>query len=79
MRSASPLRDALRLGRLGRAVEVAFLPRHGRGHRLAPSGINYRANIEALKRVGVTDLISISACGSYREDLLPGTFVLPDP
>jgi len=55
-----------------------FLPRHGRGHRLAPSGINYRANIDALKRAGVTDLVSFSACGSYKEELSPGTFVLVD-
>jgi 5'-methylthioadenosine phosphorylase len=69
--------DALRLGRIG-ATRVVFLPRHGRGHRLSPSEINYRANIDALKRVGVTDLVSFSACGSYREDLPPGTFVLVD-
>ena len=53
-------------------------PRHGRGHRLSPSDINYRANIDALKRAGVTDIISVSACGSLREDLPPGTFVLVD-
>jgi len=57
---------------------MAFLPRHGRGHRLSPSQIDYRANIDALKRVGVTDLISISACGSLEESLSPGTFVLVD-
>ncbi len=56
----------------------AFLPRHGRGHRIPPSEINYLANIDALKRLGVTDLISISACGSLREHLDPGTFVLVD-
>jgi len=56
----------------------AFLPRHGRGHRIPPSEINYRANIDALKRLGVTDLISISACGSLREHLEPGTFVVVD-
>jgi 5'-methylthioadenosine phosphorylase len=50
----------------------------GRGHRLSPSGINYRANIDALKRVGVTDIVSVSACGSFREELAPGTFVLVD-
>ena len=55
-----------------------FLPRHGRGHRLPPSEINYRANIDALKQLGVTDLVSFSACGSYREELSPGTFVLVD-
>ena len=69
--------DALRIGRIG-GTQVVFLPRHGRGHRLAPSGINYRANIDALKRAGVTDLVSFSACGSYQEALSPGTFVLVD-
>jgi 5'-methylthioadenosine phosphorylase len=69
--------DALLFGRVGR-TEVVFLPRHGRGHRLSPSDINYRANIDALKRSGVTDLVSFSACGSYREELSPGTFVLVD-
>ena len=59
-------------------VPIAFLPRHGAGHKHSPSSINYRANIDALKRVGVTDLISVSACGSFREDLPPGTFVLVD-
>lgn len=69
--------DALRRGRIGQ-TEVVFLPRHGRGHRLSPSGINYRANIDAMKRAGVTDLVSVSACGSFREALAPGTFVLVD-
>ena len=69
--------DLLRFGRIG-ATRVVFLPRHGRGHRIAPSAINYRANIDALKRSGVTDLVSFSACGSFREDLPPGTFVLVD-
>jgi 5'-methylthioadenosine phosphorylase len=69
--------DLLRFGRIG-ATEAVFLPRHGRGHVLSPSGINYRANIDALKRAGVTDLVSISACGSFRADLPPGTFVLVD-
>ena len=55
-----------------------FLPRHGKGHVLSPSDINYRANIDVLKRAGVTDLVSLSACGSFREDLPPGTFVLVD-
>jgi 5'-methylthioadenosine phosphorylase len=59
-------------------LPVRFLPRHGRGHRLPPSEINYRANIDALKRAGVTDLVSVSACGSLREDLPPGDFVLVD-
>jgi 5'-methylthioadenosine phosphorylase len=57
---------------------VVFLPRHGRGHHLSPSEVNYRANIDALKRAGVTDLISLSACGSLREELAPGTFVFVD-
>jgi 5'-methylthioadenosine phosphorylase len=69
--------DALRFGRLGK-TQVVFLPRHGRGHQYSPSEINYRANIDVLKRAGVTDLVSICACGSYREDLPPGTFVLID-
>ncbi len=59
-------------------LKLVFLPRHGRGHRLSPGGINYRANIDAMKRAGVTDLISISACGSFKEDLPPGTFVFVD-
>ena len=59
-------------------VPHVFLPRHGRGHRIPPSEIDYRANIDALKRAGVTDLVSVSACGSLREDLPPGTFVLVD-
>jgi 5'-methylthioadenosine phosphorylase len=57
---------------------MVFLPRHGRGHRIAPSEINFRANIDALKRSGVTDLISVSAVGSLREELPPGTFVIVD-
>lgn len=57
-------------------VEIAFLPRHGRGHTLSPSDIPYRANIDALKRLGVTDLISISACGSFRDNMKPGHFVV---
>jgi len=69
--------DALRVGRVG-DTKVVFLPRHGRGHRVPPSEINYRANIDALKQFGVTDLVSFSACGSYREELSPGTFVLVD-
>lgn len=59
-------------------TRVVFLPRHGAGHRLSPSDINYRANIDVMKRAGVTDLISLSACGSYREELPPGMFVLVD-
>ncbi|MBL8989266.1 MAG: S-methyl-5'-thioadenosine phosphorylase, partial [Gemmatimonadetes bacterium] len=57
---------------------VAFLPRHGVGHRIPPTEINYRANIAALKSIGVTDVISLSAVGSLREDLAPGTFVVVD-
>jgi 5'-methylthioadenosine phosphorylase len=59
-------------------LPVRFLPRHGRGHPVPPTAINFRANIDALKRAGVTDLVSISACGSLREDLAPGHFVLVD-
>jgi 5'-methylthioadenosine phosphorylase len=59
-------------------TRVAFLPRHGRGHRIPPSAINYRANIEALKRLGITDIISVSAVGSLREHLAPGMFVIVD-
>ncbi len=69
--------DALRFGMLN-DTDIVFLPRHGRGHRLTPSSINYRANIDALKRVGVTDLVCFSAVGSYREDLPPGHVVLAD-
>ncbi len=58
--------------------EVVFLPRHGRGHRYSPSTINYRANIDALKRAGCTDIISVSAVGSLKEELPPGTFVIVD-
>jgi 5'-methylthioadenosine phosphorylase len=57
---------------------LVFLPRHGRGHAFSPSDINYRANIDALKRVGVTDLVSLSACGSFKEELPPGHFLLAD-
>ena len=59
-------------------LPIRFLPRHGRGHKIPPSAINYRANVDAMKRAGVTDLVSISACGSLREDYAPGHFVLPD-
>ena len=57
---------------------LVFLPRHGRGHKLPPNGVNYRANVDALKRSGVTDILSLSAVGSFREELPPGTFVLVD-
>ena len=69
--------DALRFGRIG-GTRAVFLPRHGRGHVLSPSGINYRANIDALKRVGVTDIVSVSACGSFKPDLPPGIFLMVD-
>lgn len=59
-------------------VAVAFLPRHGPGHRIPPSGINYRANVHAMKRVGVTHLLSVNAVGSLREEMPPGTLVLVD-
>ena len=67
----------LRIGEIA-GLPVAFLPRHDKGHRLSPSDINYRANIDVLKRAGVTDLVSLSACGSFKEELPPGTFVLVD-
>ena len=69
--------DELLFGELN-GLQLVFLPRHGRGHVLSPSDINYRANIDALKRSGVTDLLSISAVGSLKEDLAPGTFVIVD-
>jgi 5'-methylthioadenosine phosphorylase len=69
--------DAILTGRL-KGVDMAFLPRHGRGHIQTPSSINYRANVDAMKRIGVTDIVSISACGSFREHLPPGHFVLVD-
>jgi 5'-methylthioadenosine phosphorylase len=68
---------ALRIGEIA-GLPVVFLSRHDKGHRLSPSDINYRANIDALKRAGVTDLVSLSACGSFKEELPPGTFVLVD-
>jgi 5'-methylthioadenosine phosphorylase len=58
--------------------EVFFLPRHGRGHFISPSNINFRANIDALKQLGITDIISVSAVGSLKEDLPPGKFVIVD-
>lgn len=79
-RVASPFgetSDEFLFGKLD-GLDVVFVPRHGRGHRHTPSSINYRANIDALKRVGVTDLLSVSACGSLREDLPPGRFVIVD-
>lgn len=68
---------ALRTGEIA-GLPVVFLPRHDKGHRLSPSDINYRANVDVLKRAGVTDLVSLSACGSFKEELPPGTFVLVD-
>jgi 5'-methylthioadenosine phosphorylase len=68
---------ALRVGEIA-GLPVVFLPRHDKGHRLSPSDINYRANIDVLKRAGVTDLVSLSACGSFKEELPPGSFVLID-
>ncbi len=69
--------DLLRFGRVGE-TQAVFLARHGRGHRFSPSTINYRANIDALKRVGVTDIIALSACGSFHRELYPGMFVMID-
>lgn len=69
--------DDVLLGELG-GIPLAFLPRHGRGHRIPPSAINFRANIDVLKRLGVTEIISVSAVGSLREHLAPGTFVVVD-
>ncbi|MEM6273991.1 MAG: S-methyl-5'-thioadenosine phosphorylase [Myxococcota bacterium] len=69
--------DALLFGRLD-DQQLVFLPRHGRGHRLPPSAINYRANIDAMKRAGVTDIISVSAAGSLKEEYAPGHFVIVD-
>ena len=73
--------DAIFRGRLDTSAgsaELAFLPRHGRGHRIPPSEVNYRANIAALKSLGVTDILSLSAVGGLRADLPPGTFVIVD-
>nr|WP_189640565.1 S-methyl-5'-thioadenosine phosphorylase [Amylibacter ulvae] len=69
--------DDILFGQLN-GVKMAFLPRHGRGHLQTPSTVNYRANIDALKRAGVTDVISVSACGSFREEMAPGDFVIVD-
>jgi len=79
-RIASPWGDPsgpLRIGEIA-GLPVVFLSRHDQGHRLSPSDINYRANIDVLKRAGVTDLVSLSACGSFKEELPPGSFVLVD-
>ena len=69
--------DQILMGVLG-GIKLAFLPRHGRGHVLSPSTVPYLANIDALKRLGITDLVSVSACGSFREDMAPGDFVIVD-
>ena len=69
--------DAILTGTLG-GLPIAFLPRHGRGHVHSPTTVPYRANIDALKRIGVTDLVSLSACGSFHEELAPGDFVVVD-
>ena len=69
--------DALLIGRL-EGVKFVFLPRHGRGHRLSPTDVNARANIDALKRAGCTDVIAVSAIGSLKEELAPGRFVVVD-
>lgn len=69
--------DAILTGQLD-GVDMAFLPRHGRGHVHTPTSVPYRANIDALKRIGVTDVISVSACGSFREEMAPGDFVIVD-
>ncbi|MGB7270713.1 MAG: S-methyl-5'-thioadenosine phosphorylase [Albidovulum sp.] len=72
-----PPSDEVLVGRLG-GVAMAFLPRHGRGHVHSPTDVNYRANIDALKRLGCTDVIAVSACGSFRNDMAPGDFVVLD-
>lgn len=69
--------DDLLIGEVD-GLKVVFLPRHGRGHNVSPSKINYRANIDAMKRAGVTDLLSISACGSFRDEMAPRDFVVVD-
>ena len=69
--------DELLFGELD-GQKLVFLPRHGRGHRIPPSELNFRANIDALKRAGVTEILSVSACGSFKEELPPGTFVICD-
>jgi len=69
--------DELLFGELN-GHQLVFLPRHGRGHRISPAEVNYRANIDALKRAGVTEILSVSACGSLKEELPPGTFVIAD-
>jgi 5'-methylthioadenosine phosphorylase len=72
-----PASDELLFGELD-GQKLVFLPRHGRGHRIPPSELNYRANIDAMKRAGVTEIVSVSAVGSLKEELPPGTFVIVD-
>ena len=69
--------DELLMGELD-GLKLVFLPRHGRGHRIPPSELNFRANIDVMKRAGCTEIISLSACGSFKEELAPGTFVIVD-
>ena len=69
--------DEILTGRMA-GVDMAFLPRHGRGHVHSPTTVPYRANIDALKRLGVTDVVSVSACGSFRDEMAPGDFVIVD-
>ena len=69
--------DALLFGTF-KGVDLVFLPRHGRGHIQSPTSVNYRANIDCLKRAGVTDVVSVSACGSFKHELPPGSFVIVD-
>jgi len=69
--------DNITIGRLG-GMGIAFLPRHGRGHRISPTEVPYRANIYALKWLGVEWLISVNACGSFRQEIKPGNLVIPD-
>ena len=72
-----PPSDQLMSGTLN-AAQIVFLPRHGRGHKIPPSELNFRANIDAMKQLGVTEILSVSAVGSLRDDLSPGTFVIVD-
>ena len=69
--------DEILIAKLGKE-EICFIPRHGRGHKINPTNINFRANIDAMKQLGVTDIISVSAVGSLKENLTPGTFVIVD-
>ena len=69
--------DVILTAKLGKE-EICFIPRHSRGHKINPSNVNFRANIDAMKQLGVTDIISVSAVGSLKESLSPGTFVIID-